>query len=211
MSNNPNHNEIFMPENKSNKASIIVAVVAICLILGGVYLINQGVSSTNKPKETAQTTTSNSSSSNTPSSSSNTSTTSSETQSSSTSTTPSTSTETNSNTTTTTTPAETPSTPAATTTPTTPAATTTPTTTTPKLESNQLTAKVLSISDAGETRFEIVECGLENAKVCKAGSKIILSGVKTTVGLTYLVSGSISEDGGVLTLENITVKEYKAA
>ncbi len=46
-----NNNEIFMPENKSNKASIIVAVIAICLILGGVYLLNQSFSS-NKPAET---------------------------------------------------------------------------------------------------------------------------------------------------------------
>jgi cytoskeletal protein RodZ len=36
-----------MPEKSSNKASIIIALVAIFLILGGVYLLNQAIS---KPK-----------------------------------------------------------------------------------------------------------------------------------------------------------------
>ncbi len=211
MSNNPNNNEIFMPENKSNKASIIVAIVAICLILGGVYLINQGVNSSNKTKETAQNTNSNSSSSSTPTTSTSTKATTSTTEPTET-TTPTT------NTAATTTPTTVDTTtPATTTTPSTSSTTTpttTPTTTTPepaKLENNQIVAKALSVSDSGETRFEIKECGIPNATVCKAGTKFTLTGVKSSVDKTYLVSGNITESNGALSLENIIVKEYTAS
>lgn len=191
-----NSNEIFMPENKSNKASIIVAVVAICLILGGVYLLNQSFSSSSKkdtPTQTASTTPSPSEASKTTA----TPTTVDSTTKPTTDTTPPETTNT-----VTTTPTTTPA-PA---TPTTPAPTTS---TTPALENNQLIAKVLSIDSSGMTKFEIQSCGIPNPVLCKSGTKFNLSGVKASVDKVYLVSGSIT-DGSSLSLENITIKEYIA-
>lgn len=191
-----NNNEIFMPENKSNKASIIVAVIAICLILGGVYLLNQSFSS-NKPAETNTAST-------TPTTK--TETAKKEETKPVAEETPVTNTTKTTTTTTTTTPATTPSTtttPA--TTPTTPDTTTTP----PKqvLTPNQIIAKVLEIKSNGETVFQIQECGLQDATICKSPNKFNLSGVKATVDKIYLVSGSISEENGRMSLENITIKE----
>jgi cytoskeletal protein RodZ len=185
-----NNNEIFMPENKSNKASIIVAVIAICLILGGVYLLNQSFSS-NKPAETNTSTT-----------------------------TPTTKTETAkkeevkpvvkentvTDTTKTTTPTETATKPATTTTtPVTPV--TTPTVEKQVLTPNQIIAKVLEVKSNGETVFQIQECGLKDATICKSPNKFNLSGVKAAIDKIYLVSGSISEENGRMSLENITIKE----
>lgn len=199
MSNNPNNTEIFMPENKSNKASIIVAVVAICLILGGVYLINQGVSSSNSSKETAQNTTTNSSSSNPAKPSSTSSNSPVEPKPDTTNAAPTTTT--NPSAPTTPTVAPTPTTPAPTTTPAAPIVAET------KLTPNQLTAKVISIKADKGTEFAIIECGIVNAVVCKSPRTFTLTGVKAIVDKVYLVTGKITDDGKILTLENITIKE----
>ena len=198
-----NNNEIFMTENKSNKASIIVAILAICLILGGVYLLNQSFNSSSKTTETAKTATP-------------------KTETKAPTATSSTATPTTSDSVTTPTTSATPTTTngsQVSTTPTT--VTTTPTTSTvatspvtppatvakPVLTEKQIIAKALSVSSTGEVKFEIQECGLLNAKVCKAGTKFSLTGVKATAGKVYLVSGNISESNGTLSLENITIKE----
>lgn len=200
-----NNNEIFMTENKSNKASIIVAILAICLILGGVYLLNQSFTSSNKTQETAKT--SNTSPKTETTSSKATPTTSSTpTSNSQTSTATPTTTNTATPTTSTTTSSGTTNSGTSTTPTTTPAATPTPAAK-PTLTENQLIAKALSVSSSGEVKFEIQECGLPNAKVCKAGTKFSLTGVKATADKVYLVSGNISESNGTLSLENITIKE----
>jgi hypothetical protein len=224
---NPN-TKIPMYEKKSNTTSIIIAIIAIFLILGGVYLINQ---SFNKSKSTSSTSdnSNNTTATTTPAAT--------DTSSTSTPTTSDTSSSTSSDTsnttannatdgstsTTTTDPSSTTSsstsgtdsTSGSTTTSTDPSSTTSSTTTstTPStLKDDEAIVQVTNVTpnSDGSNRYDItiVDTGFQNGTKLKKGATtyINVSGVTMVAGKTYDIS-SITEQDGKISISNLTATE----
>lgn len=199
------------PEKKTNFASILVVIIALVFILGGVYLLNRSINQTNDTNKTSDNTTETSSSNNSPVSTNDkeeetitedsedstddlaSTNDSQEPNNNQTSTTPaSTST---SNTT-----ASTSTVTTSTTTSTAGTATTSSTsTTTPvaELTKNQIVAKYLETLANGQTRWEIVRCGIPNSRYCKAGSRMSLIDIQRYTSLEvnkeYIFEADISD------------------
>jgi len=163
----------------NNTASVVVAILAVGLIVGAVFLINQtfsgdsdissSSSSSSSSDDTVVITESSSSSSSSSVSSSSSSSSSSE-SSSSLSSSSSSSSQDDQNTT---------------------------------IENNQMSTELISLND-GLGVFRIVECGAEaQIPSCKAGVNINLSVSawgNLTVGQQYLITGDINSDGGGFTV-----------
>lgn len=179
---NPN-TDLIMYEKKSNSASIVVAVIAILLILGGVYFLNKSFT---KPKEVSKATISTSSSSSstkaeTLSSSSSFSTSSSSSISSSTSSSSSSNLNSSSS------------------------------SSTSGLQENEAIIKITKVTVGNEsTRYEVefLDTGLKNGTKLKAGNKIYLNliGATMSVDKTYKIS-SIIETDNTIKVSNLKSKE----
>lgn len=78
------------------------------------------------------------------------------------------------------------------------------------LEQNQILAKAI-IPDAKGNNFEIIACGIKNPSYCKAGRRIRMEGSNYQAGQEYLLTGNIQDSGDSISLSNTIIRPYKAA
>jgi hypothetical protein len=197
--------KVHMYEKKSNTVSIVIAIAAVLLIFGGVYLINQSFSKTNSTAKKEETKTSTQS-----------------TVTKAKDTTPSTdidkSTTVTTSTSNTSNKAADNSSAATTTTDTTepttdkkPTDTVDPATTTSTLAEDQAIVRVSKVTPLGSVNrydIEVVDTGFKDGAKLKKGAKtfINVSGVTLIEGKTYQIS-SITEKDGKISISSLQAKE----
>lgn len=209
-----------MSDKNSNRLSLIIAIIAIVLILGGVYLLNRSFSTptktatatTNKPS--TRSTTSNSAKKTSTTTSANTSVTAKSDNESSTNINKDTVTKES-------TPLSTPSGSdkeinPTTQNPVTPSTETKkPEPTTQPLAENEIIAKYLGPNSAGQARFEIQECGKKGSTSCLNPNKFSINNsskydVTLTEGVNYKFVAKYTEDTNFILFESIdSITEIK--